>query len=153
MEGSEGPGFFRVTRWVIHAMVWRERQGGTSFTFVTGGVERAVGLAKDAAGGKDVAVAGGGTLLRQVLADEQRAELVAVQGDGMGLIIHPRTAGGSEVVLHNGVVIRSRRFRARRRRPVDLCHVLQVLGQRLLRTARPCGHVRRVHRAARRSGC
>ena len=27
MEGPEGPGFFRVTRWVIDAMGWRERQG------------------------------------------------------------------------------------------------------------------------------
>jgi dihydrofolate reductase len=44
-----------------------ERQGGTSFTFVTEGVERAVELAGDAAGGKDVAVAGGGEFLRQVL--------------------------------------------------------------------------------------
>ena len=130
LEGPEGPGFFRVTRWVIDAMGWRERQGfaggersvnsriieetfaaagayvmgrrmfdggeipwgdeppfrapvfvvthrdrevlqrqgGTSFTFVTGGIERAVRMAREAAGGKDVAVAGGGTLLRQVLA-------------------------------------------------------------------------------------
>jgi dihydrofolate reductase len=45
-----------------------ERRGGTSFTFVTGGPERAIALARDAAGGKDVAVAGGGELLRQVLA-------------------------------------------------------------------------------------
>ena len=45
-----------------------QRQGGMPFTFVTDGIERAVGLAKDAAAGKDVAVAGGGTLLRQVLA-------------------------------------------------------------------------------------
>ena len=45
-----------------------ERQGGTSFTFVTEGLERAIELARDAAGGKDVAVAGGGELLCQVLA-------------------------------------------------------------------------------------
>ena len=32
-----------------------ERQGGTSFTFVTYGIERAIELAKDAAGGKNVA--------------------------------------------------------------------------------------------------
>ena len=25
LEGPEGPGFFRVTRWVIDAMGWRER--------------------------------------------------------------------------------------------------------------------------------
>ena len=44
-----------------------ERQGGTSFTFVTGGIELAVALARGAAGTKDVAVAGGGELLRQAL--------------------------------------------------------------------------------------
>ena len=46
-----------------------QREGGTSFTFVSGGVEEAVGLAREAAAavGKDVAVAGGGTLVRQVL--------------------------------------------------------------------------------------
>jgi dihydrofolate reductase len=152
MEGSEGPGFFRVTRWVIDAMGWRERQGyaggersvdsqiieetfaaagayvmgrrmfdggeipwgdtppfrapvfvvthrdrevlhrqgGTSFTFVTGGIGRAVELARNAADGKDVAVAGGGTLLRQVLAagllDELELHIAPVLlGDGMRL--------------------------------------------------------------------
>jgi dihydrofolate reductase len=44
-----------------------QREGGTSFTFVTGGIEQAAALAREAAGGKDVAVAGGGTLLRQVI--------------------------------------------------------------------------------------
>ena len=152
MDGSEGPGFFRVTRWVVDAMAWRERQGytggersidsqiieetfaaagayvmgrrmfdggeipwgdappfrapvfvvthrdreilerqgGTSFTFVTDGVERAIELAKDAASGKDVAVAGGGTLLRRVLAagllDELELHIAPVLlGDGMRL--------------------------------------------------------------------
>jgi len=152
MEGPEGPGFFRVTRWVINAMAWRERQGyaggerstdsqiieetfaaagayvmgrrmfdggeipwgdeppfrapvfvvthrdrdvlrrqgGTSFTFVTAGVERAIELAKDAADGKSVAVSGGGTLLRQVLAagllDELELHIAPVLlGDGMRL--------------------------------------------------------------------
>ena len=27
LEGPEGPGLFRVTRWVIDAMAWRERHG------------------------------------------------------------------------------------------------------------------------------
>jgi hypothetical protein len=27
MQGPEAPGFFRVTRWVVDAMGWRERQG------------------------------------------------------------------------------------------------------------------------------
>jgi dihydrofolate reductase len=152
MESTEGPGFFRVTRWVIDAMAWRERQGfaggeqsvnsqiveetfaaagayvmgrrmfdggeipwgdeppfrapvfvvthrprevlerqgGTSFTFVTDGIERAVSLAREAAGGKDVAVSGGGTLLRHVLAagllDELELHITPVLlGDGMRL--------------------------------------------------------------------
>ena len=112
--GPEAPGFFRVTRWAVDAMAWRERQGfaggeqsinsqiieetfaaagayvmgrrmfdagevpwgeeppfrapvfvvthrarevlerqgGTSFTFVTEGLERAIELARDAAGAR-----------------------------------------------------------------------------------------------------
>jgi dihydrofolate reductase len=57
---------------------------------VTDGVERAVSRARDAADGKDVAVAGGGTLLRQVLAagllDELELHITPVLlGDGMRL--------------------------------------------------------------------
>lgn len=151
--GSEGPGFFRVTRWVTDAMAWRERQGyaggeqsvnsqiveetfaaagayvmgrrmfdggeipwgeappfrapvfvvthrdrdilerqgGTTFTFVTSGIEQAIALARKAADGKNVAVAGGGTLLRQVLAagllDELELHVVPVLlGGGMRLL-------------------------------------------------------------------
>lgn len=40
---------------------------GTTFTFVTDGLESAVAQAQAAAGDKEVAVAGGGTLVRQVL--------------------------------------------------------------------------------------
>src|SRR5687767_6893233 len=130
LESAEAAAFFRVTRWAISAMAWRERQGfaggeqdvnsdiikenfeaagayvmgrrmadggevpwgeeppfrapvfvvthrprqtlerkgGTSFTYVTDGVESAVAQAKAAAGGKDVAIAGGGSLVRQVMA-------------------------------------------------------------------------------------
>ena len=153
MEDLEAPGFFRVTRWVIDAMAWRERlgfaggeqsvnsriveetfaaagayvmgrrmfdggeipwgdeppfrapvfvvthrdrevlerQGGTSFTFVTDGIERAIEMARKAAGGKNVAVAGGGTLVREILAagllDELELHIVPVLlGDGMRLL-------------------------------------------------------------------
>ena len=152
-DGPEAPGFFRVTRWAVDAMAWRERQGfaggeqsvnssiieetfaaagayvmgrrmfdagevpwgdnppfrapvfvvthrprevlvkegGTSFTFVTDGVERAVELARKASGGKDVAVAGGGTLLRQVLEAGLLEELElhiapVILGDGQRLL-------------------------------------------------------------------
>jgi len=43
------------------------RQGGTSFTYVTDGVASAVEQARAVANGKNVAIAGGGTLVRQVL--------------------------------------------------------------------------------------
>jgi dihydrofolate reductase len=155
LHGTEAAGFFRVTRWAIDAMSWRqrqgfeggeqdtnseiieeqftsagayvmgrrmfeggevpwgeeppfrapvfvvthrerarlERQGGTSFTFVTDGIESAITQAKAAAAavGKDVAVAGGGRMLRQILAagllDQLDLHIVpVVLGDGMRLL-------------------------------------------------------------------
>ena len=152
LDSGEAAGFFRVTRWVIDAMAWRERlgfaggeqttnsdivaetfeasgayvmgrrmadggevpwgdeppfrapvfvvtsrpretlkrQGGTSFTYVTDGVASAVAQARAAANGRNVAVAGGGTLLRQVLNEGLLDELElhiapVVLGDGMRL--------------------------------------------------------------------
>ncbi|GAA3018772.1 dihydrofolate reductase family protein [Streptosporangium longisporum] len=66
------------------------RQGGTSFTYVTDGVASAVEQARAVAGGKNVAVSGGGTLLRQVLKagllDELELHIVpTVLGTGMRL--------------------------------------------------------------------
>jgi dihydrofolate reductase len=68
-----------------------ERKGGTSFTYVTGGVAEAVERAREAAGDRDVAVAGGGTLVRQVLAagllDQLELHVVpVVLGDGLRLL-------------------------------------------------------------------
>ena len=152
LDSGEAAGFYRITRWVIDAMSWRERlgfaggepstnsdiigetfeaagayvmgrrmadggevpwgddppfrapvfvvtrrpretlvrHGGTSFTYVTDGVASAVEQARAAAGGKNVAVAGGGTLLRQILKegllDELELHIVpVVLGDGMRL--------------------------------------------------------------------
>ncbi|WP_341717111.1 dihydrofolate reductase family protein [Micromonospora sp. FIMYZ51] len=67
------------------------RQGGTSFTYVTDGVASAVAQARAAAGGKDVAVAGGGSLVRQVLRagllDELELHVApVVLGTGMRLL-------------------------------------------------------------------
>ena len=207
LEGPEGPGFFRVTRWVIDAMAWRERQGyaggersvnsqiveetfaaagayvmgrrmfdggeipwgevppfrapvfvvthrdreileragGTSFTFVTDGIDRAVGLAKDAASGKNVAVAGGGTLVRQVLAagllDELELHIAPVLlGDGVlrlfdvapragrprGHRAHPdpcgRNARGDPHPLRDWPPGQARTRRSRRRRLTGTAH-------------------------------
>lgn len=44
------------------------KEGGSSFTFVTDGIESALGQAKDAAAGKDVAIAGGAEVAQQFLA-------------------------------------------------------------------------------------
>ena len=61
----------------------RERlvmQGGTTFEFVTDGVEAALGQARAAAGGKDVVIAGGASVVRQALVaglvDEANVSLV-----------------------------------------------------------------------------
>jgi dihydrofolate reductase len=43
------------------------KQGGTTFTFVTDGVERALEFARAAAGDKDVSVAGGAKVVQQLL--------------------------------------------------------------------------------------
>lgn len=62
------------------------KQGGTSFTFVTDGLNNAVAQARAAANGKDVAISGGGSLLRQVI----KAGLL----DQLDLHICPVVLGG-----------------------------------------------------------
>ncbi len=163
LEGTEAAGFFRVTRWVIDAEAWRQRQGfkggeqntnsdiiaetfdaagayvmgrrmadggeipwgedppfrapvfvvthrprqtlprqgGTSFTYVTSGIESAIDQARAAAKGKNVAIAGGGTLLRQViklgLLDELELHIIPViLGEGMRLLGPDLGLGGKE---------------------------------------------------------
>ena len=49
--------------------------GGTSFTFVTDGVEAAVERARTAAGDEDVLIAGGGSVIQQCLASGLLDEL------------------------------------------------------------------------------
>jgi dihydrofolate reductase len=68
-----------------------QRLGGTSFTYVTDGVASAIDQARAVADGKNVAVAGGGTLLREViklgLLDELELHIAPViLGDGMRLL-------------------------------------------------------------------
>jgi dihydrofolate reductase len=57
-----------------------ELEGGTSFTFVTEGIEAALEQARQAAGNKDVSLAGGASVARQYLAaglvDEMEISLV-----------------------------------------------------------------------------
>jgi len=67
-----------------------EKGGGTTFTFVTGGIESALEQAKEAAGGRDVALGGGADVAQQYLAagliDELDLNVVPVLlGDGTRL--------------------------------------------------------------------
>ena len=58
------------------------KEGGTTFTFVTDGIESALAQARAAAGGADVALAGGADVARQYLAaglvDEMQLHIVPV---------------------------------------------------------------------------
>jgi dihydrofolate reductase len=65
-------------------------QGGTTYTFVTHGIEAALELARAAAGDKDVGIWGGASILRQYLQagllDEMQIHLIPVLlGDGVRL--------------------------------------------------------------------
>jgi dihydrofolate reductase len=69
-------------------------EGGTTFTFVTNGIESALEQALRAAGGKDVSLAGGANVAQQYL--------VAGLVDEMELNLVPTLLGGGER-LFNGV--------------------------------------------------
>jgi len=68
-------------------------EGGTSFTFVTDGIESALEQARRAAGGKDVALSGGAHAAQQYL----RPGLV----DEMQLHVVPTLLGGGERLFDN----------------------------------------------------
>ncbi len=81
---------FVLTR---HAREPWVRQGGTTFTFVTDGIESALERARVAAGEKDVRIAGGANTIQQFievgLVDEIRIHLAPVLlGDGVRLFEH-----------------------------------------------------------------
>lgn len=68
-------------------------EGGTSFTFVTDGIEAALELARQAAGNKDISLAGGAKAAQQYLA----AGLV----DEMELNVAPTLLGSGERLFEN----------------------------------------------------
>jgi dihydrofolate reductase len=74
-----------------HARKPIEMEGGTTFHFVTGGIDEALMLAKDAAGAKDVRIGGGTATVRQYL----QARLV----DEMHLVVSPVVLGSGEHLL------------------------------------------------------
>ena len=76
-----------------HAREPLECEGGTRFTFVTTGIEDALEMAKRAAGGKDVSLAGGARAAQQYLA----AGLV----DEMEISLVPTLLGSGERLFEN----------------------------------------------------
>ena len=65
--GDEPPFHHPVFVLTHHEREPLEMQGGTTFTFVTDGIESALEQARDAAGGRDVSVGGGAEAVQQYL--------------------------------------------------------------------------------------
>jgi dihydrofolate reductase len=66
--GEEPPFHTPVFVLTHHPREPLEMKGGTTFTFVTDGIESALAQAKEAAGGKDVSLGGGADVAQQYLA-------------------------------------------------------------------------------------
>jgi dihydrofolate reductase len=88
--GDDPPFHHPVFVLTHHARESVVMQGGTTFTFVTDGIEAALEQARAAAGDKDVAIGGGGDVIQQYLkaglVDTFRVHVVPVLlGDGVRL--------------------------------------------------------------------
>ena len=88
--GEEPPFHTPVFVLTHHPREPLEMKGGTTFVFVTDGIESALARATEAAGGMDVVLGGGASLIRQFLAaglvDEFELHLVPILlGDGARL--------------------------------------------------------------------
>jgi len=79
-----------------------EMDGGTTFYFVTGGIEQALEQARKAAGARDVRVGGGAAIIRQYL----QARLI----DTMHLAVSPVLLGSGEHLLQ-GLDLRALGYR------------------------------------------
>jgi dihydrofolate reductase len=86
--GDEPPYHCDVFVLTHHARAPLEMKGGTVFHFVTGGIEKALERAREAAGGKDIRLGGGVSTIRQYL----RARLV----DEMHIAMAPALLGSGE---------------------------------------------------------
>ena len=99
--GEEPPFHTPVFVLTHHEREPLEKEGGTTFTFVTDGIKSALEQAKRAAGGKDVALGGGADVAQQYLAagliDELDLNLVPVLlGGGRRLFDN---LAGSDIAL------------------------------------------------------
>ncbi|KQV52289.1 dihydrofolate reductase family protein [Massilia sp. Root335] len=89
--GDEPPYHCDVFVLTHHARAPLAMKGGTTFYFVTDGIEAALGRAREAAGGKDVRLGGGVSTIRQYL----QAGLV----NEMHLAVAPVLLGAGEALL------------------------------------------------------
>lgn len=96
-------------------------EGGTTFYFVTGGIEEALRLAKQAAGDKDVKIGGGVSTVRQYL----RAGLI----DSLQLAFSPVLLGQGEA-LFAGLDLHAMGFAVTERTPTD--HATHVVLEKQL---------------------
>ncbi len=89
--GDDPP--YHVPAFVLthHARAPIEMKGGTTFHFVTDGIEAALSRAKTAAGGKDVRLGGGAATIRQYL----EARLI----EELHLVVRPVFLGEGEPLL------------------------------------------------------
>lgn len=90
--GSNPP--YHVPTFVLthHPRSSIEMEGGTTFHFVTGGIEEALARARAAAGARDIRIGGGAATIRQYLS----ARLI----DSMHLAFAPVLLGSGEPLLH-----------------------------------------------------
>jgi dihydrofolate reductase len=117
--GDEPPYHVPVFVLTHHARAPLEMKGGTTFYFVTDGIEAALDRARRAAGGKDVRLGGGVSTIRQYLT----AGLV----DEMHLAIAPVLLGAGEA-LFTGIDLPALGFRCTEHVPTQAAtHV--VLGR------------------------
>ena len=94
--GAEPPFHHPVFVLTHHERESQEMEGGTTFHFVTDGIEAALERAREAAGGKDVKIAGGAQAGQQYL----DAGLV----DEMMIHVAPIVLGGGERLFAEGAV-------------------------------------------------
>jgi dihydrofolate reductase len=103
-----------------HARAPLHMEGGTTFHFVTGGIQAALEQARAAAQGKDVRIGGGVSTVRQYL----QAGLV----DEMHLVISPTVLGRGEALLA-GIDLAAQGFRCTRHAGTDAAlHVVLAKG-------------------------
>jgi dihydrofolate reductase len=91
--GDDPPFHTQVFVLTHHVREPLEKEGGTTFNFVTDGIESALAQAKEAAGGKDVALGGGAEIAQQYLA----AGLI----DKLDLHVVPVLLGGGTRLFEN----------------------------------------------------